>query len=83
MGSSSGVEVRVREAVATALAGKVEVDVLGAEDDLFDAGMTSHQTVQVMLAVEDEFDVEFPDESLNRSTFSSIRSMIDALGTLL
>ena len=83
MGSSNDVEVRVRETVAAALVGKVEVDILETEDDLFDAGMTSHQTVQVMLALEDEFDVEFPDDVLNRTTFTSIRSMIEALGKIL
>lgn len=83
MSSITDSEARVREAVSTALTGKVQVDSLGVNDDLFDAGMTSHQTVQVMLALEDEFDVEFPDELLNRTTFTSVRSMLEALGTIL
>lgn len=72
-------ELRVRGAVAAALAGKVEVESLSSAADLFDAGMTSHQTVQVMLALEDEFDIEFPDDQLTRSTFETITSMVDAL----
>lgn len=72
-------EDRVRGALDTALAGKVEVSGLSASDNLFDAGMTSHQTVQVMLELEDEFDVEFPDDRLNKATFSSIGSMVEAL----
>ena len=75
-------EDRVRGALDTALAGKVDVSGLSASDNLFDAGMTSHQTVQVMLALEDEFDVEFPDDRLNKATFSSIRSMVEALKDL-
>lgn len=82
VGSSSDSESRVREAVSTALTGKVEVDALDLDGDLFDAGMTSHQTVQVMLAIEDEFDIEFPDDLLNRTTFTSIRSIVDALETI-
>lgn len=75
-------EDRVRGALDTALAGKVDVSGLSASDNLFDAGMTSHQTVQVMLALEDEFDVEFPDDRLNKATFSSIGSMVEALKDL-
>jgi acyl carrier protein len=52
---------------------------LGANDDLYEAGMTSHASVNVMLALEGEFDVEFPDEMLKRSIFNSIASIRDAL----
>ena len=41
--------------------------------------MTSHATVDVMLALEGEFDVEFPDELLKRSVFGSIASIRNAL----
>lgn len=79
MNEQQDAEDRVRAALTTALTGNVDVSGLGTSDDLFDAGMTSHQTVQVMLALEDEFDVEFPDDRLNKSTFASIGSMVDAL----
>ena len=82
MNSSREIERRIRDAVSTALNGKVDVEALGDTDDLFDAGMTSHQTVQVMLALEDEFDIEFPDDRLNRATFASIGSMASALQTI-
>jgi acyl carrier protein len=59
-------------------------DVLSLEpdDDLYQAGMTSHAAVNVMLALEDAFEVEFPDHLLTRSTFASLRSIEDALGAL-
>ena len=44
----------------------VDVDALGDGDDLFAAGMSSHASVNLMLALEDAFDVEFPDEMLTR-----------------
>ena len=37
--------------------------------------MTSHASVNLMLALEDHFDVEFPDEMLTRSAFESISSI--------
>ena len=52
---------------------------LDANADLYEAGMTSHASVNVMLALEGEFDVEFPDEMLKRSIFNSIASIRDAL----
>jgi acyl carrier protein len=48
-------------------------------DDLFAAGFTSHATVNVMLAIEDTLDVEFPDELLNRTTFASIDALASAV----
>jgi acyl carrier protein len=52
---------------------------LGDGDDLFEAGMTSHASVNVMLALEDEFDLEFPDSLLRKSTFESIGAIRTAL----
>jgi acyl carrier protein len=60
----------------------VDVDSLGADADLFAAGMSSHTSVNVMLALEDTFDVEFPDAMLKRSVFESIAA-IDAAVTEL
>jgi acyl carrier protein len=57
-------------------------DALATDDDLFAAGLSSHASVNVMLAIEDTFDVEFPDSMLNRSVFSSINAIADAVGQL-
>ena len=51
--------------------------------DLYLAGMSSHASVNVMLAIEGEFDVEFPDHMLSRAVFSSISSMQGAVQRLL
>ena len=50
--------------------------------DLYQAGMTSHASVNVMLALEGEFDVEFPDQMLKRSAFQSIGSIRAAIEEL-
>jgi acyl carrier protein len=60
----------------------VEVDSLSDEDDLYQAGMTSHASVNVMLALEDHFDLEFPDHMLKRSVFESIDAIAAALTEL-
>lgn len=60
----------------------VDVDRIGDADSLYEAGMTSHASVNVMLALEDTFDVEFPDEMLKRSVFESVASITAALAKL-
>jgi acyl carrier protein len=60
----------------------VDVESLGAETDLFAAGMSSHASVNVMLALEDTFDLEFPDAMLKRSVFESIAAIDAAVSEL-
>ncbi len=63
---------------------RMPVDVDGLDDraDLYQAGMTSHASVGLMLALEDAFDVEFPDSMLTRGVFQSVASIAAALGQL-
>lgn len=57
----------------------VRADTLAANADLFAVGLTSFATVGVMLAIEEEFGVAFPDSLLVRATFSSIGSLATAV----
>ena len=59
-----------------------DVSTMKDSDDLYEHGMTSHATVSVMLALENEFDLEFPDTALRRSSFQSIDSIRDMLTSL-
>lgn len=56
-----------------------DANALAADADLYHAGMSSHGSVNVMLALESTFDIEFPDEFLKRSVFASIVSIRDAV----
>lgn len=58
-------------------------DHLGEHDNLYQAGLTSHASVNVMMALEDDFDVEFPEHLLRRTTFESIANLRDALDSLV
>jgi acyl carrier protein len=64
--------------------GRLKHDVSGlrADDDLYQFGMTSHASVNVMLALEGAFGIEFPDHMLKRSVFGSIASIEQALAEL-
>jgi acyl carrier protein len=63
---------------------KLSVDALAlAEDaDLYAAGMSSHASVNVMLALEGHFDIEFPDRMLKRQVFESIAAIRSAVQEL-
>ena len=53
-----------------------DISLITDDADLYKSGMTSHASVNVMLALEGQFDIEFPDHFLKRSIFSSIDSKI-------
>jgi acyl carrier protein len=57
--------------------GRLAVDANSIDEstDLFAAGMTSHASVNVMLALEDAFDIEFSEKMLKKSTFESIAAI--------
>jgi acyl carrier protein len=61
----------------------VDADKIAADADLYQSGMTSHASVNVMLALEGEFDVEFPDHMLKRNVFRSVSSIDRALRELI
>lgn len=74
---------RVRTIVGSMILVPVPVDSLSDEDNLFDAGMTSFGSVQLMLAVEEEFDIEFPNSLLTRKTFATLGGLISAVDQLV
>lgn len=79
--------VHVTETIRQVLAehGRLTKDAmqLSADADLYQLGLTSHASVNIMLALEGAFDIEFPDYMLTRGMFASIDSLGSAVGTLL
>jgi acyl carrier protein len=50
----------------------------GSDDNLRDAGLTSLDMVNLMLAIEAEFDIEFPQSAMTPDNFDTVRA-IEAL----
>jgi acyl carrier protein len=73
---------KIREILAAHARLPQDVGALADGDDLYQAGMTSHASVGVMLALEDAFDIEFPDRMLTRDAFESIAAIQAALTEL-
>jgi acyl carrier protein len=74
---------RIREVLAAH--GRMAVDPREVDDqaDLYDLGLTSHASVDVMLELEEVFDIEFPDEVLKKATFASVHNIAQVVEGLV
>lgn len=61
----------------------VSVETLADDADLYAAGLSSFASVQLMLGIEDAFDIEFPDHLLNRKSFASINAIADTVAAIV
>jgi len=76
-------EAEIRRVLAEQGKLAVASDAIGDDDDLYQLGLTSHASVNLMLALEDAFDVEFPERMLRKRTFGSVAAIREALTELL
>lgn len=76
---SSPLKVRIRAVLKSVGSLQDGIDTLRNDADLHAAGLTSHATVSLMLALEEAFDIEFPDRLLRRRSFSSVDAIAEAL----
>jgi len=79
---SEDIPARIRNVLKAHGRLSVDVDALKDDSDLYQAGLTSHASVSIMLALEGEFDIEFPDQMLSRGVFSSIGAIHTAVDSL-
>jgi acyl carrier protein len=76
------VDAEIRQVLAEHGRLAQDIATLSDDADLYAAGLTSHASVNVMLALEEVFDVEFPDRLLRKSTFTSVDTIREALQEL-
>ncbi len=74
---------KIREILANHGRLSIDVRTLKEDSNLYFAGLTSLATVGVMLALEDHFDIEFPEAQLSRKTFESVASIAEAVADLV
>ncbi|MGC8512513.1 MAG: acyl carrier protein [Acidimicrobiales bacterium] len=72
----------IREVIAQNARLVVAAEDIADDDDLHRLGLSSQGLVAVMLGLEDELGVQFPDEVLSKDTFSSIASIRDTLARI-
>ncbi len=61
--------------VETLLAKRAPGAVAGPDDNLTDLGLTSLDMVGLMLAIEDEFEIEIPQKRMTPANFRSIAAI--------
>ena len=61
---------------------RTPIEEIGNDANLFDAGMSSLASVDVILALEEEFGIEFAEDMMHRKTFESINSIAAAIDSL-
>jgi acyl carrier protein len=59
-----------------------DVETLPDDADLYGAGLTSHATVNLMVALEDHFGIEFPERMLRRRSFESVAAIAAVIAEL-
>ena len=73
---------QIREILAENGRLAVPIEAVDEHADLFAAGLDSLAIVNVLMRLEEEFEIELPDEMLQRKSFSSIatiNSVVDRL----
>ena len=65
-------EADIRRVLEKILPASMQIDRIDPAADLFDHGMTSFMATQVLMALEDAFAIEFPDEMMRRENFATI-----------
>lgn len=74
---------QIRELIGNHKILPVPVANVSDEDDLYELGMSSFASVQLMLALEEAFDIEFPESMLNRKTFATIAAIDRSVSELV
>ena len=79
------IEYRVKQVIIRTLSLEVEAEEIDDEDALFGGGLglNSMATIEIIVGLEEEFDIEVPDEDLRVELFDSVRTMADYVRTVL
>ncbi|WP_438306853.1 phosphopantetheine-binding protein (plasmid) [Streptomyces sp. HUAS TT11] len=70
--ADTGSAPRIRAIVLSVLGPAADLERLDTDTDLWQAGLDSLGSVALMVELEEEFGIEFPDELLTRETFSTL-----------
>ena len=79
------IEHRVKQVIIRTLSLEVDADEIDDEDALFGGGLgiNSMATIEIIVGLEEEFDIEVPDEELRVELFDSVQTMADYVRAVL
>jgi acyl carrier protein len=76
------IDERIRNILKATSALAVSSETLSEHDSLYDAGLKSLATLHLILALEDEFELEFPATMMHRDTFASLARIRESVSAL-
>ena len=79
------IEHRIKQVIIRTLSLEVDAEEIDDEDVLFGGGLglNSMATIEIIVGLEEEFDIEVPDEDLRVELFDSVQTMADYVRTAL
>ncbi len=79
------IEHRIKQVIIRTLSLEVDAEEIDDEDALFGGGLglNSIATIEIIMGIEEEFDIEVPDEDLRVELFDSVQTMADYVRSLL
>jgi acyl carrier protein len=79
----TGIEEQIRQVLTESGRLAAPTDSLDSEADLFTVGLDSLAIVNVLMSLEERFDIELPDELLSRRSFSNIATIEEIITKLV
>ncbi len=79
------IEHRIKQVIIRTLSLEVDAEEIDDEDELFGGGLgiNSMATIEIIVGLEEEFDIEVPDEELRVELFDSVQTMADYVRAVL
>ena len=81
-GSANAREIRISGVVQSILARRAKQSSVETPKDLREAGLTSLDLVNLMLAIEAEFDIEIPQADMTPDNFRSVKAIDELVAVL-
>ena len=72
----------IRNALRQVSSLAIATDSLGAHDDLFAAGLSSFDLINLILCLEELYGIEFPTELMTRDHFSSVARIEETIAAI-
>jgi acyl carrier protein len=77
------IDNRITATVMRLLQQRNVTKAIGPEDDLREAGLTSMDMLNLVLAIEGEFDITIPESGINPANFRNITAISSLVRSLL
>ena len=79
----TNIEEQIRQVLTESGRLAIPTGSLDSEADLFTVGLDSLAIVNVLMSLEERFDIELPDELLSRRSFSNIATIEEIITKLV